>query len=498
MLEIQARSQSLLRGKEPEHQPSQECPILDDSQKVGPMKNISFQGRLALVVDDDDSMLSTVARLLRHFDFEVTAAADGAAAIRHIASTKFDIVISALSMQGEDGFEILKVARKQQPQPPVIILTGTGGVPDSVRAMRAGAYDFLTKPIHSAALGESVCAAMGRSNPSGLRGVASARESLALANPAAALLGRSAALQGLLDIVEQVGPTDATILISGETGSGKEIIARLLHTSSPRSHQRLVAVNCAAIPENLIESELFGHVKGAFTGAHENHIGKFREANGGTVLLDEVGELPLAMQARLLRVLQDHIVTPVGAERSYAVDVRFLAATNRDLDVMVQDRRFRQDLFFRLNVVPIRVPPLRERLEDVPQLAAHFLELAAGRLGRPIAISEKALAVMQAYSWPGNVRELENLIERMAILDRDGVVDLDDIPPTFGGETSHAVSSTLWDLTANGIDLCAAVERFERALIETAMHRTGNNKAKAAIMLGIGRTTLIEKIRRLK
>jgi DNA-binding NtrC family response regulator len=498
MLETQAWSQSVLRGREPEHQPSLESPILDDSQKVGPKEKISFQGRLALVVDDDDSMLSTVARLLRHLDFEVTAAADGAAAIRHIVSTRFDIVISALSMQGEDGFEILKAARKQQPQTPVIILTGTGGVPDSVRAMRAGAYDFLTKPIHSTALGESVCAAMGRNHCSGSGGVVSACESPALVNPGALLLGKSAALQGMLDIVEQVGPTDATILISGETGSGKEIIARLLHASSPRAHQRLVAVNCAAIPENLIESELFGHVKGAFTGAHENHIGKFREANGGTLLLDEVGELPLAMQARLLRVLQDHIVTPVGAERSYTVDVRFLAATNRDLDVMVQNRRFRQDLFFRLNVVPIRVPPLRERLEDVPQLAAHFLELAAGRLGRPIAISEKALAVMQAYGWPGNVRELENLIERMAIFDRDGVVDLDDIPPTFGGETSLAVSSTLWDLTANGIDLCVAVGRFERALIETAMRRTGNNKAKAAIMLGIGRTTLIEKIRRLR
>jgi two-component system, NtrC family, response regulator AtoC len=304
-------------------------------------------------------------------------------------------------------------------------------------------------------------------------------------------------MQGLLDIIEQVGPTDATILISGETGSGKEIIARLLHASSRRAHRRLVAVNCAAIPENLIESELFGHVKGAFTGAHENHIGKFREANGGTVLLDEVGELPLAMQARLLRVLQDHIVTPVGAERSHTVDVRFLAATNRDLDLMVQDRRFRQDLFFRLNVVPMRVPPLRERLEDVPQLAAHFLELAAGRLGRPIAMSEKAMAVLQAYAWPGNVRELENLIERMAIFDRDGVVDLDDIPPTFCGPTSHVVSGALWDLTANGIDLFAAVDRFERALIETAMSRAGNNKAKAASMLGIGRTTLVEKMRRL-
>ena len=496
MIETQACSQSLLRDKKREHQPGWECPILDDSQKVAPMEKISFQGRLALVVDDDDVMLSTVARLLRHFDFEVTAAADGAAAIRHIASTRFDIVISALSMQGEDGFKILKAAHKQQPQTPVIILTGTGGVPDSVRAMRAGAYDFLTKPILSKALGESVCSAMGRSNASDSGRVSSTHESYALANPGAILLGKSAALKALLDIVEQVSSTDATVLISGETGSGKEIIARLLHASSLRAHQRLVTVNCAAIPENLIESELFGHVKGAFTGANENHIGQFREANGGTLLLDEVGELPLAMQARLLRVLQDHIITPVGSGRSYTVDVRFLAATNRDLGFMVQDGCFRQDLFYRLNVVPIRVPPLRERLEDVPQLAAHFLKLAAGRLGRPITLSEKALAVMQAYSWPGNVRELENLIERMAILDRDGVVDLDDIPPTFGGETSQAVSKALWDLTANGIILSVAVERFERALIETAMHRASNNKTKAAIMLGIRRTTLLEKMRR--
>ena len=496
MLETPTRSQALLRAKEPEHQPGRECLIPDDSQEVGSAKKISFQGRLALVVDDDDSMLSTVARLLRHFDFEVTAAADGAAAIGHIASTKFDIVISALSMQGEDGFEILKAARKQQPQTPVIILTGTGGVPDSVRAMRAGAYDFLTKPIHSKALGESVCAAMGRRNGSESGSVSSAGELPALANPGAILLGKSVALKALLDIVEQVSSTDATVLISGETGSGKEIVARLLHASSLRANQRLVTVNCAAIPENLIESELFGHVKGAFTGAHENHVGQFREADGGTLLLDEVGELPLAMQARLLRVLQDHIVTPVGSERSYTVDVRFLAATNRDLDLMVQDGCFRQDLFYRLSVVPIRVPPLRERLEDVPQLATHFLELAAGRLGRPITLSEKALAVMQAYGWPGNVRELENLIERMAILDRDGVVDLDDIPPTFGGETSQAVANTLWDLTANGISLSVAVERFERALIETAMHRTSNNKTKAAVMLGIRRTTLLDKIRR--
>ena len=462
------------------------------------MKNVSFQGRSALVVDDDASMLSTSASLLRHFGFEVTAATDGLAAIRHITSTRFDIVISALSMPGEDKFAVLKAANDRRPETPVIILTGVGGVPDSVQAIRAGAYDFLTKPFHTTAFSEAVCSAMARSNysPSGV--VSSLRGGLpSLASPGVVLLGKSASLQALLDLVEQVGPTDATVLISGETGSGKEIVARLLHAFSPRAHERFVAVNCAAIPENLIESELFGHVKGAFTSANENRIGQLREANAGTVLLDEVGELPLAMQARLLRVLQDHIITPVGSEQSYAVDVRFLAATNQDLDAMVRDRRFRQDLFFRLNVVPIHVPSLRERLEDIPQLATHFLELAARRLRRTIALSDKALAVLQTYGWPGNVRELENLIERMAILDRDGVVDLDDIPPTLGGETVQAVAITLWDLTTNGIDLPAAVERFERALIGTAMRHAGSNKAKAANMLGIGRTTLLGKMRKL-
>jgi transcriptional regulator with GAF, ATPase, and Fis domain len=259
----------------------------------------------------------------------------------------------------------------------------------------------------------------------------------------------------------------------------------------------LIAVNCAAIPESLIESELFGHVKGAFTNAHENRLGRLREADGGTVLLDEIGELPLSMQARLLRVLQDQSVTPVGSERSYQISVRFLAATNRDLQAMVGSGLFRHDLFFRINVVPIQVPPLRDRLEDVPVLAEHFLQQSARRLDRTLTLSEKALAALQLYSWPGNVRELENLVERMAILDRDGVIDSDDIPPALGGQAGEAVSRTLWDIAEDGVDLPTAVARFERALIGTAMRRSKSNKSKAAMLLGIGRTTLIDKLRKL-
>ena len=462
------------------------------------MKEGLFPGKSALVADDDDVVRSTLARLLRHLDLEVQDAADGAEAIRKVEENHFDLVVSDLSMPQADGFAVLQSVRKKLPHTPVIILTGAGGVPDSVRAMREGAFDFLTKPFHPTALTEVVRAALGQSGAGGMRPkLTPVSGSPSLAGSGAILLGKSAVLQELLALVEQVGPTDATVLISGETGSGKEVIARLLHAASPRAGQRLVAVNCAAIPENLIESELFGHVKGAFTNAHENRLGRLREADGGTVLLDEIGELPLPMQARLLRVLQDQSITPVGSERSFQISVRFLAATNRDLEEMSNSGRFRQDLFFRLNVVPLHVPPLRDRLDDVPTLATHFLEQAARRLDRSITISEQAMAVLQQYGWPGNVRELENLVERMAILDHDGVIDTDDIPPSLGGETGEAVARTLWDLSENGVDLPTAVSRFERALIGTAMRRATGNKSKAAMMLGIGRTTLIDKLRKL-
>lgn len=461
------------------------------------MNEVSFPGRSALIADDDDVVRSTLGRLLRHLDMTVTDAPDGATAIAKLEGNTFDLVISDLSMPVADGFAVLGAVRSKQPRTPVVILTGAGGVPDCVRAMREGAFDFLTKPFHPTALTETVKAALGRAagitkpKPTRMNGNPS------LAGSGAMLLGRSLALQELLALVEQVGPTDATVLILGETGSGKEVIARLLHASSPRSGQRLVAVNCAAIPETLIESELFGHVKGAFTSAHETRVGRLREADGGTLLLDEIGELAMPMQARLLRVLQDQSVTPVGSERSYQINVRFLAATNRNLEVMVREGRFRHDLYFRLNVVPIQVPPLRDRLDDVPALAAHFLEQAARRLGRNITLSERALGILQLYSWPGNVRELENLIERMAILDRDGVIESDDVPPTLGSETGDTVARTLWDLTENGVDLPTSVARFERALIGTAMRRSSNNKSKAAVLLGIGRTTLIDKLRKL-
>jgi two-component system, NtrC family, response regulator AtoC len=468
-----------------------------DFQTAGLMKEVSFSGKSALVADDDDVVRSTLARLLRHLDIAVTAVGDGAEAIQKIENNHFDIIISDLAMPAADGFAVLASVRNKWPNTPVIILTGAGGVPDSVRAMREGAFDFLTKPFHPTALIEVVCSALGQSPDPTKPNLMPVDETPPLVGSGAMLLGKSAVLQDLLALVEQVGPTDATVLISGETGSGKEVIARLLHAASPRAGQRLVAVNCAAIPENLIESELFGHVKGAFTNAHENRLGLLREADGGTVLLDEIGELPMPMQARLLRVLQDQSVTPVGSERSYQINVRFLAATNRDLDSMVQNGRFRQDLFFRLNVVPLVVPPLRDRLDDVPTLTSHFLERAARRLDRSITISEKAMAVLQTYGWPGNVRELENLVERMAILDRDGVIDADDIPPALGGETGEAVASTLLDLSESGVDLPTAVARFERALIGTAMRRSNNNKSKAAVLLGIGRTTLIDKLHKL-
>jgi DNA-binding NtrC family response regulator len=460
------------------------------------MREGSLQGRSVLVADDDALVLAMLARLLRSHGVNVVEVTSGHEVKSKLEAERFHLIISDLGMPDFDGIAVIRYVKERRLLTPVIILAKTGGVPDAVQAMREGAFDFLTKPFHPTSLIDVVKTALrdpttskhvGRPSLSNVTGVGTA----------AVLLGQSPALKSMLEIIQQVGPTDAAVLITGETGSGKEVIARLLHATSSRADQRMITVNCAAIPEHLIESELFGHVKGAFTGAHQGRVGRLREAGQGTVFLDEIGDLPLSMQTRLLRVLQDHLVTPIGSERSYVVNVRFIAATNRDLGVMVHEGKFRHDLFYRLNVVPIHVPPLRERLEDVPSLAMYFLEQAACRLNRSIQLSEKTLAWLQLHSWPGNVRELENLMERMAILDRDGLVDTDDLPTVVRREAYESSVPPVWEFTERGLDLPTAVERFERAMIATAMRRAGNNKSKAAVLLGIGRTTLIDKIRKL-
>jgi DNA-binding NtrC family response regulator len=288
-------------------------------------------------------------------------------------------------------------------------------------------------------------------------------------------------------------------LITGETGSGKEVVARALHQASGRAGGPLVTVNCGAIPEGLIETELFGHVAGAFTDATGTRPGRVREADGGTLFLDEIGDLPLLMQGRLLRVVQERVVSPVGSGATFPVDVRFVAATNRDLGAMVRAGQFREDLYFRLNVVPLELPPLRCRAEDIPLLATHFLARMR-RGGESLSITERALTMLRLYRWPGNVRELEHAVERMVILDRDGVIDIDDLPTRLRTEVTGQVIEGLSSFAAHdeSIDLGRAVAEFERALIESALRKSGGNKSMAARRLGIGRTTLLDKLKRAR
>jgi DNA-binding NtrC family response regulator len=377
------------------------------------------------------------------------------------------------------------------------MLTAGGSIRDCVEAMRAGAFNFLSKPFHPRDLQEVVERALRtRAADAGPGG------SLAFGDdeghPQVALIGDSPLLRQVIDVVERVARTKATVLVTGESGTGKEVVARLLHGSSGRTSGPFVAVNCGAIPESLIESELFGHAKGSFTGATEARTGKFLQAHGGTLFLDEIGELPLAMQVKLLRVLQEREITPVGENRSRAIDVRIVAATNVDLEQMARQGKFRQDLYYRLEVLPIHLPALRERREDVPLLARHFLDAANRRLGSSIKLGEDALALLKLYAWPGNVREMENLIERMVILDRSGTITAADLPARVRKDpATGAVAAAATALARGSIDLPATLAAIEASLIEQALRQADGNRTHAAESLGINRTTLVDKLKKM-
>jgi two-component system response regulator AtoC len=450
-----------------------------------------------LIVDDDPSIRKVLRNLLSRSGYGVADAESGDDAIGKLTTTAFDVVITDLVMPGSSGLDVLRYVRGRHPKTPVIMLTAEGSIRDCVAAMRAGAFNFLTKPFQAKDLEDVVRqAVMARGGHAGPTPAAAGDEG----QPQIALVGDSAALQAVIETVEQIAGTNSTVLITGESGTGKEVVTRLLHGSSKRASGPLVAVNCGAIPESLIESELFGHAKGAFTGATEARPGKFVQANGGTLFLDEIGELPLSSQVKLLRVLQEREVTPVGDARARAVDVRVIAATNRDLEAMVRAGTFRADLFYRLDVLPIRLPALRERPEDIPLLVRHFLESMNRRFDRNVAISADALGFMKAYAWPGNAREMENLCERLVLLNRSGTIQVEDLPARLrqgpGAEVASAATAVGVDLSQGGINLQAAVANFENALIERALQQAGGNKTRAAELLGLSRTTLLDKLKR--
>ena len=437
-----------------------------------------------LVVDDDQAHLTMLVAMLKSWGYGVTTATDGSEAVGKVETQPFDVVLTDVRMAQMDGIEALRRIRDFNPFLPVLIMTAYSSLGTAVDALKAGAYDYLHKPLDfdelRLALKRAVDHASLRQENTRLR-----RE----AGPALDMIGKSAAMNELVDMIQAVAPSEASVLILGESGTGKELVAKALHQNSARAGRELVTINCAALAENLLESELFGHEKGAFTGADRRREGRFVQADKGTLFLDEIGEMALPLQAKLLRALQDGEVQRVGSDRSMQVDVRILAATNRDLEAAVQDGTFREDLFYRLNVISLRVPPLRERQDDIPLLAQYFLTRFADRNHKHFrGFAPRAMDAMLHYAWPGNVRELENVVERAVILAVGEHIAETDLPPALRPGT---------DLPQVNLDLAGqSLEDVERAAIIRTLEQAGQNKSETARILGVTRVTLRAKMRK--
>lgn len=438
-----------------------------------------------LLVDDEVAHLKTLERLFAKEGYDVLTAEGGQEAIDRVRENDVHLVITDLMMPDLDGMDLLKVVRTLRPEAEVILMTAFGTVERAVHGMKEGAYDFITKPIKRATILKSAHQALERQALMAENRQLKAQ--IAELRGEKGIVGQSPTLREALRLVEQVARTDVTVLLTGESGTGKELFARMLYEHSDRADKPFVAVNCAALPESILESELFGYEKGAFTGANQRRIGRFEAAHGGTLFLDEIGELTPQVQVKLLRVLQESEFERLGANETVRVDVRILAATNRDLDEEMRVGRFREDLFWRLNVVNIHIPRLRERLEDVPLLAEHFLNKFRQKNRRDIAgISRDAMNTLARYSWPGNVRELENVIERAVVLDRDGVIDVDDLP--------ESVSANPVDRRSITVPLGTTLEEIERRVIDETLRMTHGDKRLTANLLGIATRTIYRKI----
>ena len=439
--------------------------------------------RRVLVIDDEKAVRETLSQILNDEGYLVTATASGEEGLRRLLEERYDVAFLDVWLKDRDGLSVLEGADGRLAEIPVIMISGHANVETAVRAVRLGAYDFLEKPLSLERVLLTAQKAIERRDL--LAEVASFR---GRRGPEDDLLGESAALTRLKAEIAQVAPTDARVLITGENGTGKELVARAIHRLSPRADSPLVEVNCAAIPEELIESELFGHVRGSFTGASEDRRGKFEEADGATLFLDEVADMSARTQAKVLRALQEGRFTRVGGTRAISSDARVLSATNRTLAEEIRRGSFREDLYFRLAVVPIEVPPLRERTEDVPRLARHFLEQASTRFGRRSKrLAPEAFELLQAYRWPGNVRELKNLIERLVILSPGEEIRADDLPAEMRRESVEPlpVDAPLKD----------ARDEFERRYILAALRRHRGNVKRTAEALDVERSNLYRKLR---
>jgi len=439
-----------------------------------------------LVIDDEPGLRQSLGLLLTDAGYTVTAEQDGKRALERAVAESFDLVLCDVRMPEMDGLTFLRNYRRRGGNALVIVMSAYGGEDAAIAAMQEGAYDYLPKPFRP---DEVVLTLRKAEERERLRQeVAGLRAQLATGPAERGLVVASAAMRQALALVARVAEHSTTVLITGESGTGKEVIARAIHRASPRGSKAFVGINCAAIPENLLESELFGHVRGAFTGATGDKVGLFEQANGGTLLLDEIGELPIGLQAKLLRVLQESEIRRVGDQKTRRVDARVLAATARDLEAEVRAGRFREDLFYRVNVVVIELPPLRDRREDIAPLARHFVARLAQRFGRPLSLSEDALAWLEQQEWPGNVRELENAIERAAVLSRKEILEAGE----FRSEAPRAAELA----PPEGESLSEVVAAAERQAIANALRAANGNRREAAKQLGVSLRTLFYKIDR--
>lgn len=458
-----------------------------------------MRNETVLVVDDVPDIRTTMSEILKYKGFAVDQATDGQEAIELINTRFYDIVLTDIAMPRKNGMEVLKYIKNNSPDTICIMITGFGSIEGAVEALRMGAFDYLSKPIKPSEVVVIIEKALEVRDLK--RENKSLREELQNRYSYDRIVGQSESIKKVFKLVDKVAHTDSTVLITGESGTGKELIAHAIHYASGRKTKPFVPINCAAIPEELLESELFGHEKGAFTHAIRTRIGRFELANKGTIFLDEIGEMSPSLQVKLLRVLQERCFERVGGVKTINVDIRVVAATNIDLEEAVNKGTFREDLYYRLNVIPIHLPPLRERKGDIPLLANHFLKKFSK--GTDVkSIDENALMMLEAYDWPGNVRELENIVERLVILANGPTITIADIPETILRKSGHVPipksSEPPAILPEDGLSLSEAVEQFEKTLILQALERTNGVKNRAAKLLKMNRTTLIEKMKKMK
>ncbi|MDY7038661.1 MAG: sigma-54 dependent transcriptional regulator [Thermodesulfobacteriota bacterium] len=447
-----------------------------------------------LIIDDDPDILDIIVKILKTADYEITAASSGEEGIEELRNNYFDLVLTDLMMPGIGGMEILDYTINRSPETRCIILTGYGTIQSSVNAIKKGAIDYITKPVTANELLLVVQKALKFKNleEENIRLKKELRHKEKFEN----IIGTSPAIKKIFELIEKVADTDSTVLISGASGTGKELIARAIHKNSSRSDKPLIIINCGAIPEELLESELFGHTKGAFTGAHKSRTGRFEMANEGTIFLDEIGEMSPSLQVKLLRVLQEQKFERVGGTKTIHVDVRIVAATNKNLITAINKGKFREDLFYRLNVIPIKVPPLKQRKSDIPLLIDYFLKkFQSGKEKRITGFSPRAMDAMDEFDWPGNVRELENVIKRFTVLCDTNIVHFNDLPEQIQ-QNSKLIQPVEEAVLEKGVTFDKAVKDYEKRLILEALEKSNWVKTKAAKLLNINRTTLVEKIKK--